>query len=116
MLAKTLLLALVICLTVNAVAQQAPSGGNGKLAGMLSDPIGVVPGARIVIKGKGLKRELWSSDEGTYSVDLPPGTYSVRFTHPGYVPVRKRVRITRDEVTKLDVRFSPDMKKSATVY
>ena len=117
MLAKSLLLALVLCLTVNAVAQQAPSSGNGKLAGMVSDPVGVeVPSARIFIKGKRLKRELSPRDDGTYSIDLPPGTYSIRFTHPGFVPVRKRVRVTRDAVTKLDVGFRIDPKNSVTVY
>jgi hypothetical protein len=117
MSAKTLLLALVLCLTVTAVAKQSPSSGNGKLSGMVSDPLGVeVPSARIFIKGKRLKRELWPGDDGTYSVDLPPGTYNVRVTHPGFVPVRKRVRVARDVVTKLDVRFHIDPKKFVTVY
>ena len=117
MLAKTLLLALVLCLTMTGVAKQSPSGGNGKLSGMVSDPLGIeVPSARILIKGKRLRRELSPKDDGTYSVDLPPGTYSVRFTHPGFLPVRKRVRITRDAVTELHVRFRLDPKNSETVY
>jgi hypothetical protein len=117
MLAKALLLALVLCLTVTAVAQQAPSGGNGKLSGMVADPMGAeVPGASILIKGQRLRRELSPKDDGTYSVDLPPGTYSIRFTHPGFLPVRKRVRITRDTITKLDVRFRLDPKNFETVY
>jgi hypothetical protein len=117
MSAKCLLLTLVLCLAVNAVAQQASSGGAGKLAGMVTDPVGVyVSGARVVIKGKRLKRELWSENDGTYSVDLPPGTYSVRVTHPGFVPVRKRVRITGEAITKLDVLFRLDPKNFVTVY
>ena len=117
MLAKALWLALVLCLTVPAVAQQAPSGGNGKLSGMVVDPMGAeVPSASIFIKGKRLKRELSPKDDGTYSVDLPPGTYSIRFTHPGFLPVRKRVRITRDTITKLDVRFRLDPQNLETVY
>lgn len=117
MSAKTLLLALVLCLTVTAVAKQAPSGGNGKLSGMVADPVGrCVPSASIFINGKRLRMELSPKDDGTYSVDLPPGIYSVRFTHPGLLPVRKRVRITRYAVTKLDVRFRLDPKYSTTVY
>lgn len=116
MLAKSLLLVLVLCLSVSAVAQQSPSSSNGKLEGRVSDPLGVVPDARIIIKGKRLRRELSPQDDGTYSVRLPPGIYSVRFTHPGFLPVRKRVRITRDAVTRLDARFRPDPKYSTTVY
>lgn len=114
---KSLLLVFVLCLTVNAAAQQAPSSGNGRLAGMVSDPLGVyVPGARVVIEGKRLKRKLWSGNDGTYTVELPAGTYSVRLAHPGFVSVRKRVRITRDAVTKLEVLFKLDPKNFATVY
>jgi hypothetical protein len=117
MLAKSLLLALVFCLTVNAVAQQTPSSGNGKLVGMVSDPLGAyVPYARIVIKGKRLKKELRSADDGTYSADLPPGTYSIRFSYPGFVSVHKRVRITREAITKLDILFHLDHKYIETVH
>lgn len=117
MFAKALLLALALCLTVTAVAQQTPSGGNGKLSGMVADPVGAeVPSATIFIKGNRLKRELSPKDNGTYSVDLPPGIYSIRITHPGFLPIRKRVRITRDAVTKLDVRLRLDLKYTTTVY
>src|SRR2546423_787615 len=95
-LAKSLLLVLLFCLTVNVMAQQAPPGGTGKLAGKTSDPLGVyVPNVRIVIKGKRLKKEVWSGNDGTYSVDLPPGKYSVRFEQPGFLPIRRRVQVTR---------------------
>ena len=117
MLDKALLLALVLCLTITAVAQKAPSGGSGKLSGMVADPLGVeVPSARIFIKGKQLKRELSPKDDGTYSVDLSPGTYSIRFTHPGFLPVRKRVRITRDSITTLDILFKLDPKNLETTH
>ena len=117
MSARSLSLALVCCLTVNALAQKAPSGGNGKLAGMVSDPLGVhVSGARIVVKGRRLKRELWSKADGTYSIDLPAGTYSVSFDQPGFLRVRKRVKIERGAVVKHDVVFRLDPKNFATVY
>ncbi len=117
MLAKVLSVALFFCLTMNAVARQAPSGGTGKLVGMVSDTLGLyVPNASIIIKGKRMKRELLSGNDGTYSVDLPPGTYSVRFKPPGFLPVRKRVQITRDGVTKLDVVVHSDTRGSVTVY
>jgi hypothetical protein len=117
MLTKSLSLLLFFCLAVNAVARQAPSDGAGKLAGMTSDPLNVyVPNAHIIIKGGRLKKEIWSGNDGTYSVDLPPGIYSVRVVHPGFLPVRKRVRVTRGTLTKLDVVFHLNTKGSVTVY
>ncbi len=114
---KSLSLALFVCLTVNAAAQQAPSGVEGRLSGMVSDPVGVyVAGARVVVEGRRLRREFRSGEDGAYSVALPPGTYSVRFEHPGFVPVRKRVRVARDAVTKLDVGFRLDPEYFVTVY
>ena len=117
MLTKSLSLVLSMCLTATAVAQQAPSAGTGRLAGMVSDPRDVyVPNARIIIRGKQMNRDVWSGDDGTYSVELAPGTYRVRFEHFGFATVRKRVRITRDAVTKLDVTFRLDPKYAGTVY
>src|SRR5262245_41075897 len=110
---KGLLLLLFCCLTINGVAQQTSSDGTAKLVGIVADPNCVyVPGANIIITGKRLKRELSSGDDGSYSVDLPPGTYLIR----GFVTVRKRVRITREAVTKLSVCFRLDNRYTTTVY
>ena len=117
MLAKSLSLLLFFCLTVTAAAQQASSDATGKLAGMVSDPVGAYfPGVRIIIQGKRLKRELRSGDDGTYSVDLLPGTYKVHFEYPRCISVRQRVQITRGAVTKLDVVIQLDPKYTETVY
>jgi hypothetical protein len=117
MLAKSLSLLLFFCLTVNAAARQAPSGATGKLAGMVSDPVGAdFPGVRIIIQGKRLKRKLWAGEDGTYSVDLLPGAYKVRFEYPRCLTVRQRVQITRGAVTKLDVVIQLDPKYMETVY
>jgi hypothetical protein len=84
---------------------------------MVADPVCVyVPNATIIIKGKRLKRELSSANDGTYSIELPPGTYLILFQHAGFVSVRKRVSITRDAIMKLNVCFRIDPKNYTTVY
>jgi hypothetical protein len=117
LLSKPTLLVLLCCLTVNAVAAQTSSVGSGKLVGIIADPNCVyVPGASIIITGKRLKRELSSSKDGSYSVDLPPGTYLIRFQHVGFIAIRKRIQITREVATKLSVCFRLDPKYTTTVY
>jgi hypothetical protein len=117
MLSKSILLILLCCLTVNAVAPQTSSVGRGKLVGIVADPNFVyVPGASIIITGKRLKRGLSSGNDGSYSIDLPPGTYLIRFQHVGFVTIRKRVQLTLEVVTKLSVCFRLDPKYTTTVY
>jgi hypothetical protein len=75
---------------------------------MTSDPLGIYfPNVNIIIQGKRAKRHLRSGNDGTYSVDLLPGIYSVRFEYPACVSVRKRVQITRNVATKLNVVIHP---------
>ena len=98
-------LLLTLYVTLNAKVPQAPAAP-GKLTGMVLDPAKLyVPGATIIIKGRRVRRELYSADDGSYSVELPPGTYIVRIAHPGFLPFRRRVQIKPNDVAKLDVIF-----------
>ena len=98
-------LLLTLYVTLNAKVPQAPAAP-GKLTGMVLDPLKVyVPGATITIKGRRFRRELYSADDGSYSIDLPPGMYIVRIAHPGFLPFRKRVQIKSNDVANLDVIF-----------
>ena len=98
-----LLLALYV--TLNAKVPQA-SAAPGKLSGMVLDPRKVyVSGATITIKGRRVRRQLYSADDGSYSIELPPGMYMVRIAHPGFLQFRKRVQIKSNDVANLDVIF-----------
>ena len=100
-----IILLLALCVTLNAKVPQAPAAP-GKLSGMVLDPRKVyVSGAAITVIGRRVKRQLYSADDGSYSIELPPGVYVVRIAHPGFIPFRKRVEIKSRAVANLDVIF-----------
>jgi len=103
----TACLLFTLCLAVSAMIPQAPPDVvRGKLVGVVLDPAkDIVAGATITIRGPRFRREVWSANDGTYSIELPPGTYNVRIAHPGFLPFRKRVQIKSNDVSKLDVIF-----------
>ncbi len=43
---------------------------------------------------------------GSYHMFLPPGTYDVRFSAPGYAPLVNRVSVTATSSTELDVQLT----------
>ena len=103
-------LLLTVCMALSASAQQTPnSAATGKLTGLIMDPLGgQIPGARITIEGRRFKRQLWSADDGTYSIDAPTGTYKVRVEYGGCDPSRLRgVVIKSNGVTTLNVVLYP---------
>src|SRR5438046_6013868 len=98
-------LLLALSVTLNAKVPQTPVAP-GKLSGMVLDPRKVyVSGATITIKGRRVRRQLYSADDGSYSIELPPGMYVVRIAHPGFLPFRKRVQIKSNDVANLAVIF-----------
>ena len=44
---------------------------------------------------------------GAYHLFLPPGTYDVSFTVPGYIPSVNRLTVTTSSATVLDVELTP---------
>ena len=96
-------LLLALSVTLNAKVPQSPAT-QGKLTGMVLDPAKVyVPGATVTVKGRRVRRELHSADDGSYSIELPSGIYIVRIAHVGFYPVRRRVRVQSNGVTTLAV-------------
>jgi hypothetical protein len=47
---------------------------------------------------------------GAYHMFLPPGTYDVRFSAPGYAPVVQRVAVTATSAAVMDVQLSPALE------
>jgi hypothetical protein len=90
------------------VAQSPASVASGKLSGLILDPGEArVPGAKIIVEGKGFRREAVSADDGSYAIELPEGKYKVRVMLGGSYPSRKKtVRISSYVTTKLDVTLT----------
>jgi len=79
----------IICCLVSVSWGQADRSG---LNGTMTDPSGrVLPGVQVLAlqNATGLRREAVSSAGGTYEIpELPVGTYTVTFTHPGFQSLR----------------------------
>src|SRR5580692_2059091 len=69
-------------------APRAQAQGIGTIKGTVTDPsTAVVPNAAIHITGAGQTRDEKTDGQGQYTVSLPPGTYVLRITAPGFVTV-----------------------------
>jgi hypothetical protein len=97
--------ATVLVMDGQLAAQSSSLTAGGKLSGLILDPGEArVVGARIIVEGKGFRREATSGDDGGYSLDLPEGRYKVRVMLGGFYPSRKKsVRIMRGAETKFNV-------------
>jgi hypothetical protein len=91
LLVTVLMLFLGVTLTAGAQGGAAPagqiSGGNGSIAGTVTDSSGsVVPGATVAVKDSTGRVSTSTSDaSGAYRVEgLPAGTYDVTVTEAGF--------------------------------
>lgn len=48
-----------------------------------------VSGATVTVEGEGLTRGVATSEDGTYKIELPVGTYRIKVTRPGFCPARR---------------------------
>jgi hemoglobin/transferrin/lactoferrin receptor protein len=94
--------ALVVCLAVILTAVPAAAAS---VNGSVSDAFGgVLPGARVVVRGVATGQE-YSTDTdaaGRFSLDVPPGTYLVIVTRPGFSEAARTV-VIGGEQEALDV-------------
>ena len=76
-----------------------------KLSGVVFDSGDArVPGAKIIIEAEGFRREIVATDEGSYEIDLPAGTYTVIAKGAGFYPSRHCcVQIRSDAHTTLNL-------------
>ena len=84
------------------------SHGVAKLSGLILQPDAAgVPGARIIIERKGVRREIVSATDGSYEINLPKGKYKVRVKAQGFYPSKERLCVLRSDVTtKLEITLS----------
>ncbi|QNI32557.1 TonB-dependent receptor [Alloacidobacterium dinghuense] len=85
---RALLLAITTCVLVFPAGPAVAQVDRAGLDGTITDPSGkVIPGVHVVAEmpDTGLKRETVSSPTGSYDIpELPVGTYTITFDHPGF--------------------------------
>jgi hypothetical protein len=107
---------LVICLLVlpagfsPLVLAQAPAGGTG-IVGTVTDNSGALfPNAVVTIgDAAGKVQTVATSEHGEYSLTgLPPGSYTVSISSPGFKEFRKSgVTVTDNEMARVDASLAP---------
>jgi hypothetical protein len=97
--------ALTLLCAVSLVAQ----GNQTSLRGTVKDWIGaVVPRARVNIIGENSRRTVFANQDGFYAVDLPNGTYSLRYTMRGFCDeAREGITVTYPDTAVIDTTFFP---------
>src|SRR5258707_14479769 len=97
-----------VALTAMVASAQQPTGAT--VRGVVSDPENaVIPGATVTLtpaSGKALITQ--SQSDGTYVLrGVPPGTYSVTVTMPGFASyVKQGVRVAPGQTLNLDVQMA----------
>jgi hypothetical protein len=65
---------------------ELPAGAPG-ITGQVTDPSGgAIPGATVTIEAQGRTRQVFTGDDGRFSVNLDPGSYTVKVSSSGFNP------------------------------
>ena len=94
--------------STSPLTQSAPPAESfGRLKGFVLDRGGApIPAAVIVIEPENFEKESGYTEDGSYQVDLPAGSYRVTVRSDGFYPLRrKRVRISAGTTETLDFRL-----------
>ena len=94
----------LLCMNAALPAQQSP---RGVLSGTVTDSSGaVLPGVIVQARAEGTDSgvSVSSGADGIYQLALPPGTYTVHYSHPGFAPqTRYAVTLADGSLLRLDV-------------
>ncbi|HKG23710.1 MAG TPA: carboxypeptidase-like regulatory domain-containing protein [Blastocatellia bacterium] len=110
---SAVLLALASAWSVPAGRAHSPVRGERKsrIVGVVLDPNGArVAFATIRIENAGAKREAYTSDEGSFEVELPAGSYRITIEAQGFQKVELasfRARANRRESLKVNMKVRP---------
>jgi hypothetical protein len=112
----TCIAALIVLLFACSTRAQAPTG---ILRGQVTDPSGaaVVGATVLVTPASGEAKGAQSGKDGTYEIkDLPPGTYKLETSAPGFAVFSKPgVAITAGQVTRLNIQLAIEVQQEKVV-
>ncbi len=107
------LLVLAFTLSVPAGRAHSPAGGERKsrIVGVVLDPNGArIASATVRIENADAQREAYTSDEGSFEVELPAGTYRITVEAQGFRKVEIvsfRARADRRESLEVRMKVKP---------
>ena len=95
------------------------AGGTGTLKGLITDPAGAhIGGATIVVhraradgsKPVAIFKQARADSQGRYSADLPPGSYRVCVSSPGFSQACENMHIKQGVTSVLDKHLKLDLQ------
>ena len=110
--------AIAVALALHSISTPAWAQSEGTLAGVVRDATNAgVPGATVAITGQATTdhRTAATSGDGSYSISLLPGTYTVTITLPGFRRVRQTVDIAAGTSRQLDATLEAAVTEEVTV-
>jgi iron complex outermembrane receptor protein len=114
-------LVLLIVITALGVLGSRPGwaqSSDGTIAGVVRDPTGAgVPGVTITAtpQSGGAAHTATSSGDGSYTLAVPPGAYTVAISLPGFRRVTQTVEITAGASRRVEVTLQPTLSEEITV-
>lgn len=110
--------AIAVALSLLIISTPAWAQSEGKLTGIVRDATSAgIPGATVAATRQSTKddRTVTTSADGSYSLPLPPGTYTVTITLPGFRRVMQTVDITAGGSRQLDATLEAALTEEVTV-
>jgi outer membrane receptor for ferric coprogen and ferric-rhodotorulic acid len=109
---------LTVAFTVLILTASLRAQSDGQITGVVRDATGLVlPGATVRATNQSTKtsRTATTGTDGTFSVSLPPGAYSVTVSMPGFQRVTQVVEVAAGASKQLDVAMTTTLAEEVTV-
>ena len=110
--------AIAVALSLLIISTPAWAQSEGTLTGVVRDATNAgIPGATVAATSQSTRddRTATTSADGSYSLSLPPGTYTVTITLPGFRRVTQTVDITAGGSRQLDATLEAALTEEVTV-
>jgi TonB-dependent receptor len=99
-----------------AILSKPPAKGMGAVVGVVTDTKFNESIIEAPVTVLGTKRKTFTDIEGRFRLELPPGTYNIRFVYELHQPSRvDQIVVKAGEITRTDVSLVPDESAVETV-